>query len=82
MEIGSWWKRIGIFELFIMTVRNSCVRRINTTLVALCDQDFIEKCRQCTGFVLLISLLKFGFLPNPCFLTFLSKQNISDQKSG
>lgn len=43
MEIGSWWERIDIFKLFIMSVRNFIVRRINTTLVALRDQDFYSK---------------------------------------
>lgn len=81
MEIGSWWERIDIFKLFIITVRSSIVRRINTTLVALSDQDFIEKCGQCTGFLFLILLFKFCFLPNPCFSTFLSKQNVSGPKS-
>lgn len=70
MEIGSWWERIDIFKLFITSVRNFFVRRINTTLVALCDQDLIEKCELGTGFLFLIFLFKFGFLPNPRFFTF------------
>lgn len=53
MEIGSWWERIDIFKLFIMTVRNSFVRRINTTLVALSDQGFTEECGQYTVFLFL-----------------------------